>query len=311
MRTDVLRRVVEEVLCCPRCRGKLALEANGRTMPCQGCAAAYPIHEGIPVLLPDGPVVQERERRFRDALAAEQAAQDGQAVLEVVGRHHCVPVMRRHAARFRARFTPDTWVLDVGIGYGWHWTRPGEGARILGIDFSLGNLTLARRLLGEDREDVVLVCADAEALPLRDHTMTGLWSVQAFQHFPQEVLRAVLHELERVLKAACVIEVYNLHPAALHRTLSRLLGKRLHGRGPLGEMELNRLAVREWVEVWRTFRGGRSQIHAGYSELFFHPDLRLRPRRYPTRLEAALAGYAPALASLIARQAQLRIEARP
>lgn len=308
----MLRSVVEDVLCCPRCRGKLALEANGRTLTCQRCAAAYPIHDGIPVFLPDGPVIQERERRFRDALAAKQAhGNGGSELLDAVARHHCLPVMQQRAERFRAEFTPQEWMLDLGVGYGWYWTRRGEGARILGMDFSLGNLTLARRLLGEDREDVVLVCADAAALPLRDHTMTGLWSVQAFQHFPDEVLRAVLQELERVLKAACVIEAYNLQPAALHRLLCRLLGKRVHDRWRLGEMELNRLTVREWSDVWRTFRGGRPQIRAGYSELFFHPDLRLCPRRYPMRLEAALAGYAPALASLIARQAQVRIEARP
>jgi len=254
---------------------------------------------------------QERERRFRDALATEQAPGDDQALLEAVGRHHCLPVMRRRAERFRAEFAPQEWMLDLGVGYGWHWARRGEGARILGIDFSLGNLTVARRLLGEDREDVVLVCADAAALPLRDHTMTGLWSVQTFQHFPPEVLRAVLKELERVLRAACVIEAYNLQPAALHRLLYRLLGKRLHCRGRLGEMELNRLTARQWSDLWRTFRGGRSQIRTGYSELWFHPDLRLRPRRYPVRLEEALGGHAPMLASLIARQAQVRVEARP
>jgi len=236
---------------------------------------------------------------------------DGRIFCDFHGYSHGLPVMRRRAERFRAEFAPQEWLLDLGVGYGWHWARRGEGARILGIDFSLGNLTVARRLLGEDREDVVLVCADAAALPLRDHTMTGLWSVQTFQHFPPEVLRAVLKELERVLRAACVIEAYNLQPAALHRLLYRLLGKRLHCRGRLGEMELNRLTARQWSDLWRTFRGGRSQIRTGYSELWFHPDLRLRPRRYPVRLEEALGGHAPMLASLIARQAQVRVEARP
>jgi uncharacterized protein len=49
-----------EVLCCPICQGDLALavthqaeqEIEEGTLTCKGCATVFPIHEGIPDLLP-------------------------------------------------------------------------------------------------------------------------------------------------------------------------------------------------------------------------------------------------------------------
>ena len=102
-----------------------------------------------------------------------------------------------------------------------------------------------------------------------------------------------------------------LMKSALERMLYRLAGKRLHRHGQLGDMELHRRTPAEWRAVWRTFRGGRSRIRSTYSELFFHPDFRLRPSRYPVRLEAALVRWAPTLSALVARQALVRVDIPP
>ncbi len=40
-----------EVIVCPDCHGALAL--TGGELVCQGCGLAYPIKDGIPVLLVD------------------------------------------------------------------------------------------------------------------------------------------------------------------------------------------------------------------------------------------------------------------
>lgn len=45
-----------EVVVCPDCRSTLSLTAapgGGEELLCQGCALAYPVREGIPVLLVD------------------------------------------------------------------------------------------------------------------------------------------------------------------------------------------------------------------------------------------------------------------
>ena len=49
-----------EILCCPMCRGELALEARKKsgeeiiegTLTCKDCQTVFPIEDGIPNLLP-------------------------------------------------------------------------------------------------------------------------------------------------------------------------------------------------------------------------------------------------------------------
>ena len=45
--------VIRELLACPRCGGPLrdGRAATGPVMVCEACALAYPVEEGIPVLL--------------------------------------------------------------------------------------------------------------------------------------------------------------------------------------------------------------------------------------------------------------------
>ena len=249
---------------------------------------------------------QESEREFRDRLAAGHAVTARPALLEMVAQFHCVSVMRRRAKEFASRFSAGDRLLDVGIGWGWHWQGHTSGPLVIGVDMSIGNLQLARRVLGKT-DRVVLVCADAAALPLRRGSIAGVWSVQAFQHMPERVLAQAKAEIDRTLREDFRIEMSNLNPALLHRIVYRLAGRRLHRRGRMGEMELSRRTAQEWARVWRDFRRGRCRLSTGYSELFFHPDLQLRPRRYPLRLERVLARV-PALARLIARQVDVRVE---
>jgi hypothetical protein len=270
------------------------------------CAAAYPIRDGIPVFTPGRSVGQESEREFRDRYATTHATAGCAQLLDAVAEHHSVPVMRRRATEFAARFTDGDWLLDVGIGWGWHWAGLANRARVIGIDMSIGNLQLARHVLAET-DRVVLVCADAAALPVRRDSIAGVWSVQTFQHMPDGVFERAKAEVDRVLREDFRIETSNLNPAWLHRAVYRLAGRRLHRGGRVGEMELRRHSAREWAAAWSDFRPGRQRLSTGYSELFFHPDLHCLPRRYPIRLERVLARL-PALARLIARQVDVVVE---
>ncbi len=40
-----------EILCCPACKGEL--EAREADLKCRACGLAYPIEDGIPVMLVD------------------------------------------------------------------------------------------------------------------------------------------------------------------------------------------------------------------------------------------------------------------
>ena len=58
-----MRRSLQEILCCPVCRGDLELVATDEDsggevlsgcLRCPACAHDYPIEDGIPNLLPPG-----------------------------------------------------------------------------------------------------------------------------------------------------------------------------------------------------------------------------------------------------------------
>ena len=306
--TDVLlTQAVKEALGCPRCHGLLEPEVDESALGCPRCGLRYPVVEGIPVFLSRDPSGQEQERRFRDAAAAAQDGNDAVGLLRAVGRYHCRPMMGSYARRFRASFGLEEWMLDLGIGYGWPWVHGLQGARVIGVDISLGNLRLARRLLAGRGSRVLLVCASAAALPLRAATVAGVWSVQVLQHMPAVVLRAACAELDRVVQEDFRMELHNLNPTPLYRFLCRLLGRRFHTRGSVGPWETNRLTGGEWLDELRTVRSGRFRASTGYSELFFHPELHLGLRPYPVRLERRLARRFPSLGRAIARQVCLRI----
>jgi uncharacterized protein YbaR (Trm112 family) len=58
-----MRRSLMDILCCPVCKGDLALEVKNEDekeileggLLCVACGVNYPIHEGIPNLLPRAP----------------------------------------------------------------------------------------------------------------------------------------------------------------------------------------------------------------------------------------------------------------
>jgi uncharacterized protein YbaR (Trm112 family) len=302
-----LLHALEHVLACPACQGSLALSFEGAELRCGGCAATYPVIDGIPVFLAGVEIPQEDERRFRDAVSNGCPEGDRQEILAVIARYHCIPVMRRAASAFRAGVRPTEWILDIGVGWGWHWEASGPGAPVLGIDMSLQGLRVARRLLGSESR-VVLVCADAGNLPVKPASITGVWSVQTFQHFPDAVLDRVVAGLDRVLRDEFVLQVHNYHRALLHRIAYWLAGRPLPRRSRAGALELRRWTPQEWLAAWHGLHRPSRTQRVGYSELFFHPDLDLKPRRYPLRLERFIAERLPRLAAAIARQAHVRIE---
>ncbi len=55
-----MKRSLMDILCCPVCKGDLTLKVDKENqkeilegeLRCAACGAGYPIHEGIPNLLP-------------------------------------------------------------------------------------------------------------------------------------------------------------------------------------------------------------------------------------------------------------------
>ncbi|MBM4133121.1 MAG: methyltransferase domain-containing protein [Nitrospira sp.] len=299
-------RATEQVLACPDCHGRLSAETFPESLVCRSCRRTFPIQDGVLDCAGGEPIAQAGEIQGRDALAGACVGKPKQEVLNLIARHHCPPVMKARLAEFLAPFSHDDWILDMGVGYGWHWETHRDGPFVVGIDLSLASLRVAHFLVGGVHPRLILVRADAKRLPIRARAVAGVWSVQMLQHVPQASRAAVVAEVDRIVRDGGAVEIWNLNPAMILRGLYWFLRKNFVRHGLVGAMELHRLSSEEWRGVWAGFRPGLAQWTSLYSELFFHPDLHLTPRRYPLWLEQMIERYVPGVASGLARQAGLR-----
>jgi uncharacterized protein YbaR (Trm112 family) len=54
--TPGIPAAVRAVLACPKCHGPLVDRPDGRALECRNCGLAYPIRDGLPVLLVESAV---------------------------------------------------------------------------------------------------------------------------------------------------------------------------------------------------------------------------------------------------------------
>lgn len=101
-------------------------------------------------------------------------------------------------------------IADVGTGTGRHAVRlAGAGARVVGVDFSLGMMGRARAKPNADR--IAFVCADCLRLPLPRSSFDRVISGLVAEHVP--ALEPYLAELGRICRPGGFIIVTTLHPA--------------------------------------------------------------------------------------------------
>lgn len=180
------------------------------------------------------------------------------------------------------------------------------GGNLILIDFAFGNLITAKTFI-EGQNNVLLIQADASHLPIKSNSISGIWSVQVTQHFPDVVLEQFLSEMKRVLKDKFLVEVYNLNPAWFHRIIYRAFGKKLHIKDKLGEMVLNRLNAYELINLWKDI-AKNAKVEIGYSELFFHPNFCLWPKnKFVAFIESLITKVVTWMAGTIARQIHIKI----
>ncbi len=221
-----------------------------------------------------------------------------------IGRHHSIPVMDRELRTFLRGVRAHGVVVDVGGGWGWHWRGLAGGrpdVSVVVVDFVRENLRLAARMLGALVNDrAFLVHGDATKLPFPPLVFDGYWSVQALQHIPS--FEQAVTEAHRVLRPSAEFACYSLNRAKLIESLYRAMGKTYHVQGKRsGSFYLARASAEQASLVSRVFG---SRVVSRYTEVLFHPDLRLHTGGAASRigaLDACLSSNIPLLA-WIARQ---------
>ena len=216
-------------------------------------------------------VDQADEVREREAVGRR----DYPDPLSEVGLHHSIPVMDREVRLFLGRVPADGLVVDIGGGWGWHWRHLGVECGdvcVVIVDMVRDNLRQAVRILGAlVNERVFLVHGDATALPFPSGVFDGYWSVQALQHIPG--FEQAVKEARRVLRPHGEFASYSLNRAKLIEAVFRVIGKPYHVQGKRpGSFYLVRASAEQAEIVSRVFG---SRVVSRYTEVLFHPDLRL------------------------------------
>jgi ubiquinone/menaquinone biosynthesis C-methylase UbiE len=149
-------------------------------------------------------------------------------------------------------------------------------------------------------DQVFLMHGDATKLPFPTAVFDGYWSVQTLQHIPG--FEQVIREAHRVLRPEGQFACYSLNRAKLVEIAYRLMGRSYHVRGMRpGSFYLARGSAEEASVIGRVFG---SRVTSRYSEVLFHPDLKLRTGRAASWVgmaDAYLSSRMPLLAC-IARQ---------
>lgn len=225
-------------------------------------------------------------------------------LLVEIGRHHSIPVMDREVRRFLRGVPEHGVVADVGGGWGWHWRRldaERPDVSVVVVDFVRENLRHAARLLGAIlNRQLFLVHGDATTLPFPPSVFDGYWSVQTLQHIPD--FDQAVSEAHRVLRPNGQFACYSLNREKVIEFAYRLLGKSYHVRGQRpGSFYLARGSAEDARTISRLFG---SRVRSRYTEVLFHPDLRLRTGgsvSWAGRADASLSSNMPVFA-WVARQ---------
>ena len=212
-----------EIICCPRCRGDLAQVDDGQ-LRCEGCAAEYPVVEGIPVLLADSKdEVSNKVSTFYSG-AWGQVDQE-QPLARVVhddvseyGERYVLETEARFRAEFEGQGGRKRFFLDAACGafprgdYGRGYTYH------VCLDFTLEALLKARRRLGER---AVCVCGSLLQAPLRDGVVDGILASHCVYHIDKDLQGTAVRELLRVLAPGGKLVIFYGNPDNVNSRLLR------------------------------------------------------------------------------------------
>ena len=210
------------LLVCPDCHGDL--DRRGDAMTCVACRAAYPVRDGISILLPSGLDASS----VHDEIDHNHAHKHGQAAFYDRGLAEEFEITRPRGApeayvwlleqKFRrgvAHLPPlaARTVADVCCGSGMDAEMLARaGARVIAFDISEGCARRARERARRHGLEYLAVVADVEHLPLRDRAVDIAYVHDGLHHLDAPL--AGVREMARVAAQAVSIN----EPAAAAAT---------------------------------------------------------------------------------------------
>lgn len=205
-------------LACPR--DKQALELSADRLVCPD-GHAYPVFDGIPVMLVDDVDVTHDyisktlakvsdpqtarstqngatgENHIDEFVQGEIPYTSGNLYFSVQNKltRYPIPVTRLKPGRGER-------LLDIGCNWGrWSIAAAKKGYKPVGIDPNLDAVLAARRVSKQLGVVTDFVVGDARFLPFLEDSFDTVFSYGVFQHFSKDNVRTSFDEIARVLKA--------------------------------------------------------------------------------------------------------------
>src|SRR3989344_361333 len=257
----MFKKELTSIICCPDCRGDLMLKNS--SLFCKNCYRKFPIKYNIPILLPksmnsdvklsmgkwDTDYKKKIDKKRMRAL--KQSYEDTYYYSEL-------SYLRKTVESFE-----NIIYLEIGSGTFFLGQKLARmGAFVVGIDFSVNALHLAKFYLAEEKiKNYLLVCGDIAKMPFKDNVFDLLYGGGVIEHFKDTV--GVVKENHRVLKKGGV--AFNTVP---YLNLGSLTYRQAWGNIPNAPILRN---VAEFVHM--KLLKGRRMIY-GYEYSFTKSKLR-------------------------------------
>jgi ubiquinone/menaquinone biosynthesis C-methylase UbiE/uncharacterized protein YbaR (Trm112 family) len=219
------RPVLDEVLACPACRGRVSRTADGYA--CQGCARIYPVIDGVPTFVDQGvaqhdeidhhggaddhsePADVDRHKTsqsaYFDRLALTEFEIERPAGTPAWYQFLLTEKLRRSLEPFNGRL--DGWTaLTVCGGSGMDAEfLAGAGATVISSDLSIGAAHRVEERARRHRVAIIPTVADVEHLPFADRSIDLVYVHDGLHHLEDPL--AGLAEMARVARrAVCITE---------------------------------------------------------------------------------------------------------
>jgi len=199
---------------CPRCHAHLD-SPTGADAACRHCGAVYLVIDGIPSITPhrSDEAVQAYFHRV-----AEQSEDSklGYAPWKEPGLELQLRILSSAVTRALLRWVPaGSSLLDVGCGHGGLLERALPNYRMVGIDFVLESLQVARR------RGYAVYHGDASALPFADGQFDAVVSTEVLNQYDDAT--GLLKELARVCRPGGSVIVSTLNRNSILRRARRFL----------------------------------------------------------------------------------------
>lgn len=218
--TPAIENKLLELLACPRCGGDLG--PGEYSLTCFSCGTSYEVHEGIPVLMPEGIDLEHlaEEEKLGEIMTDEPASEK-----DALSEEQWELSKKEYWDFVRERTGTGKTIVNIGCGVDSSFLELAEGNTLVAFDLMCSLLEKLRDKHGSSLN----VAGAVQALPFRDAAFDAICCIDLIHHEPDR-LNAIFDSFARILKPGGVLFLEDINAWGLMQFWkSKMMPRRLHG----------------------------------------------------------------------------------